>query len=57
MNQVVLRIGPRVGVNPDSLRGCKQADRTSAVCRQIRARPGVFPQVGDLGSRLEADFV
>ncbi len=27
MNAAVLRIGPRVGVNPDTLRGwCKQAD-------------------------------
>ena len=27
LNQAVLRIGPRVGVNPDTLRGwCKQAD-------------------------------
>jgi len=27
LNQAVLRIGPRVGVNPDTLRGwCKQGD-------------------------------
>jgi len=27
LNKAVLRIGPRVGVNPDTLRGwCKQAD-------------------------------
>jgi transposase len=36
LNQAVLRIGPRVGVKPDTLRGwCKQADVDAGV------RPGV----------------
>jgi len=36
LNAVVLRIGPRVGVNPDTLRGwCKQADIDAG------RRPGV----------------
>ena len=36
LNQAVLRIGPRVGVNPDTLRGwCKQADIDAG------RRPGV----------------
>lgn len=39
MNQAVLRIGPRVGVNPDTLRGwCKQAAIDSG------RRPGVTTQ-------------
>ena len=36
LNKAVLRIGPRVGVNPDTLRGwCKQADIDTG------RRPGV----------------
>ncbi len=50
LNAAVLRIGPRVGVNPDTLRGwCKQADI------DVGRRPGVTTQDATRIKELERE--
>ena len=50
LNAAVLRIGPRVGVNPDTLRGwCKQGDIAAG------RRPGTTTSDGQAIKQLQAE--